>query len=456
MSEQKAKCEKCGEEVSEKVEAYSRDHFDNHVYCYKCQKNVRGDEDTGAWTFEKPKENEEKTATSEDASAIDVKSTEDNELEEYDSEVTTELKAKSKELSKKIISLVTAMSRSDTEGFYAWLKTVYGVDDLETLNIEQKEAVLNETEKMVKGKKSEKVVDVPENGSKTVEIDEGTFSFQEEGGTLLCKNGANDNEYELDISKPECTCNDFEINKQKQEWCKHLKAASIGGYNVSKLPEIPEEVSSALVKPEKSRRTKAKKEEMMALVIMDTEIQMAVQTPGEVIQNEESATKMITDIIGANPQFSDVIEKFGSIEEVSSDVIISLAQHAGIRFQILNKEIETVRMNLGKVYMAVELDPMKRKNYSALTELMPDTDVVIRCKITAVAAWKDKSGNLRVGMGTKEEHLTPYELKDLARRGANFIETKCESKAFKKSILNALPMTHDGIRRKIKHVYGWE
>ena len=225
MSEQKVKCEKCGEVVSEKVEAYSKTNFDGHVYCYKCQKKVRGDEDTGSWSYTGHEKEEQKKATSEDAT--DVKPTEDDELEEYDGDVTAELKAKSKELGKKIIELVTAMSMPDKDRFYAWLKTVYGVDDLETLNIEQKEAVLNETEKMVKGKKSEKVVDVHENGNKTVEIDEGTFSFQERGkGELSCSN-ADGNVYVINITVPECSCSQFQKDKSKR--CPHLKAAAVGG-----------------------------------------------------------------------------------------------------------------------------------------------------------------------------------------------------------------------------------
>ena len=220
MSEQKAKCEKCGEEVSEKVEAYSRDHFDGHVYCYKCQKNVRGDEDTGAWTYGKHENAEEKKK--------DAKPTEDDGLEEYDSKLIADQKAKSKELDKRIISLVTAMSRSDTEGFYAWLKTVYGVDDLETLNIEEKEAVLNETEIMAKGKESEKVVDVPENGNRTVEIDEGAFSFQESGeGELSCSD-PDGNVYVINIAVPDCSCALFQKDKSKR--CPHLKAAAVGAF----------------------------------------------------------------------------------------------------------------------------------------------------------------------------------------------------------------------------------
>ncbi|GAH25205.1 unnamed protein product [marine sediment metagenome] len=246
MSEQNAKCEKCGEGVSEKVEAYSRDHFDNHVYCYKCQKNVRGDEDTGAWTYGKPENAEEEKKATSEAAAIDVKSTEDEELEEYDSEFTTEL---SKELDKKIIALVTGMSRHDTGGFYAWLKTVYGVDDLETLNIEQKEAVLNEavlneTEKMVEGKESEKIVDVSENGNKTVEIDEGTFSFQErDDGKLSCSD-AKGNVYVLNITVPDCSCSQFQKDKSKQ--CPHLKAAAVGGF----LPSEPKKETEKAVEPD--------------------------------------------------------------------------------------------------------------------------------------------------------------------------------------------------------------
>ena len=225
MGEQKPKCEKCREGVSEKVEAYSKDHFKGHVYCYECQKKVRGDEDTGGWAYENPKENEEKRPVSEDA-AIDVKATGDDDLDNFDSSVTAELKAKSKELDKKIIEIVTAMSMPDKDSFYAWLKTVYGVYDLETLKIEQKEAVLNETEKMAK-KGSKKVVE-PVNGDKTVEIDEGTFTFQERGeGELSCSD-PDGNVYVLNITVPDCSCALFQKDKSKR--CPHLKAAAVGGF----------------------------------------------------------------------------------------------------------------------------------------------------------------------------------------------------------------------------------
>lgn len=296
------------------------------------------------------------------------------------------------------------------------------------------------------------------NWDKTVETPEGKFSFREENGELLCKNGVSDNEYDLDVEKPHCSCNDFVVNKKGKEWCKHLKAASIAGYKVTKLPAVPKELSEALANPEKEKGRKlpkAKKEETISLSIMGKDVQMPVQVPGEIIRNEEAATKMIMDIVGTKPLFKDVIEKFGDIEEISADVIISLAQYSGIRFQILNKEIETVKMNLGKIFLAMPMQEDKKQRYADIAGFMPDTDVVIRCKITSIAVWKDKAGNMRVGTGTKEEHLTPYELKDIVMRGANFIETKCESKSFKKAISNALPVTHDGLLQKIKATYGW-
>ena len=51
--------------------------------------------------------------------------------------------------------------------------------------------------------------------------------------------------------------------------------------------------------------------------------------------------------------------------------------------------------------------------------------------------------------------MTPARLEDLKSRGSNFVEVTCESKAQKKAILNALPVTADGLKRKIKEAYGW-
>ena len=283
---------------------------------------------------------------------------------------------------------------------------------------------------------------------------EGEFMFRQESeDRLICKNAETGDTYVIDPKKPLCSCLDFRINKRGQEWCKHIRAADAAGYGVAK---IPEEVTTALAKPKKRKgRAKASSEEITVRVV-DEWCQIPVQIPDEIIQNEDTAVKMIRDIIGSNPRYEDVIEKYGNnIEEINADVIISLAQYTGIQFRILTKETESKKINLGKIYIATETDEKKKNYYSEIADFMPETDVVTRCKITAIAAWKDKSGNLRVGIGTKEEHLTPSDLRDISRRGANFIETRCESKAFKKAILTSLPITHDGLMRKIKETYGW-
>jgi len=326
-------------------------------------------------------------------------------------------------------------------------------------------------EPLTEGKVIDAELVVDEHWDKTVEIDEGTFTFREDTiyvagiptDVLLCKNGANDNVYELKIDVPECSCLSFQSIKQKQEWCKHLKACSVAGYPVKELPAIPKEVREALVKHEKGKLEKAtgrkkvvKKEEVVMMTIDGKSVQIHIQTPTEQINNEDAAVKMITAIAGAHPRYEDVIESYGDIEEISADVILSMAQYAGVRFQIFNKEVEITKMNLGQIFLKIPMSDDKRKRYDPLVEFMPDTNVTVRCKITSVAAWQDKVGNLRVGVGTKEEHLTPYELRDIVLRGANFIETKCESKASKKSIINALPITHNGLLRKIKETYGWE
>jgi len=398
MSEEKAICAKCGKEVTDNVWNYSVDKYGIPL-CYPCQELVR----TGKLNIETLKEALKKK---EKDTLEGYVSSEEEELKRFDEELNEEANAE--------------------------------VVDAEVVEEEDPESR-------------------KQKWDKTVETDAGVFSFRSEGGMLLCKNGANDNIYTLNVEKPHCSCNDFVVNKKGKEWCKHLKAAKAAGHDVKELPKVPVEVEKALPKPEpeKQKRRKGKKEESIALTVMGQEIEMAVQTPVEVIQNEEMAAKMIRSIVGPNPQFKDVIEKFGDIEEVSADVIISVAQYAGIRFQILSKEIETTKMNLGKIFQVIPMKEDKKKYYEGVAGFMPDTDVVVRCKITSVAAWKDKAGNLRVGVGTKEEHLTPYELKDMVMRGANFIETKCESKAFKKSILNALPVTHDGLLQKIKATYGW-
>lgn len=393
MSEEKPKCSnpECGKEVSEKVKAYSLEHY-GKILCYECQKSAEKIEQ------ETPEE-EAKKGTLE--GYVDEG---DEELKKFDEKVDAE----------KVV-------------------------DAEIV------------EEDGKGQK--------QKWSKTVETDKGEFTFQEEDGKLLCKNGANDNVYELKIDIPECSCMDFTINKDKNEWCKHLKAANAGGYNVTKLVEIPKEISDALAKQEKgkSRKTpKVKKEETVAIEVLGKRVDLIVQTPQEIIQNEEMAAKMIKTILGPNPKREDVVEEYGNIKEIAADVIVSLAQYSGIRFQPFNKEVEVTKINLGKVFKAIPMSKDKKEQYEALADFMPNTDVTVRCKITSIAGWRDKKGDLHFGMGTKEEHLTPYKLKDIATRGANFIETMCETKSAKKSILGCLPITHDGLLSKIEGIYHWE
>ena len=394
MSEEKAVCSnpECGnDDVSDNVKNYSLDNY-GVILCYPCQELVR----SGKLDVEALKETLKKKGTLEGYVGKG-----DEELDAFDEKLGAE-------------NVVDVAEGEKEEG--------------------QKQKL-----------------------NKSVEIDEGVFTFREEGSKLLCKNGANDNEYELDVEKPYCSCGDFVINKEKQEWCKHLKGAKVAGYDVKELPKVPAEVEKALAKSEKEKqkRGKAKKEETVAIEVLGKRVDLVLQTPQEIIQNEEMAAEMIKTILGPNPKREDVIEEYGNIKEIAADVLISLAQYAGIRFQPFNKEIEVTKINLGKVFKAIPMSKDKKEQYGALADFMPDTDVTVRCKITSIAGWLDKKGDLHFGMGTKEEHLTPYKLKDIATRGANFIETMCESKSAKKSVLNCLPITHDGLLRKIEGIYHW-
>jgi len=292
-----------------------------------------------------------------------------------------------------------------------------------------------------------------EKWDKTVRTEDGEFMFRLEGENIICKNSETKETYVIDPKKPECSCPDFQINKRGQEWCKHLTAASAAGYGVAKL-EMPEEIKTLA---KRGRRRKEKGEEIVTINVLDKQVQVPiVQTPDRIIQNEDAAAKMLKDILGEDAKYEDVIEKYGDdIEEIKADVVISLAQYAGIRFVPVNKETESTKINIGKLYLLSETDEKKRQKYAEIADLMPDTEVVMRCKVTAVAAWKDQVGNIRVGVATKEEHMTPFDLRDICRRGSNFIETKAESKAYKKAILVSLPITHDGLKRKIKKLYHW-
>jgi len=295
-----------------------------------------------------------------------------------------------------------------------------------------------------------------EKWDRTVEIGADKFIFKlESDDRLICKNIKTNDNYIINPLKPECNCPDFQINKKRQEWCKHLKAASVAGYEITKLPEMPEEIKD-LAKSKKEKTRKAKREEIVTINVLDKQVQVPViQTPDKIIHNEDAAAKMLRDILGEDVKYEDVIERYGNIEEIKADVICSLAQYAGIRFVPINKETESMKINLGKLYLLSEMDEKKRQTYAEIADIMPDTDVVMRCKVTAVAAWKDQIGAIRIGVATKEEHLTPFDLKDICRRGSNFIETRAESKAYKKAILVSLPITHDGLKSKIKKLYHW-
>jgi predicted nucleic acid-binding Zn finger protein len=287
-----------------------------------------------------------------------------------------------------------------------------------------------------------------------------------EDGTLRYTNGEG-NGYIMDISKPSCTCPDFKMNKRGVELCKHLQAAKDNGYEVAKLPQLSEE-TKAIVKRKHNggdKRKRGHEEDTVAISYMDESINMPVQVPSNIIESEDMAAKLIMGILGEHPRYQDVIERFGDVEEIAADVILSLAQATGLRFTIISKEVEKAKINLGKVYREIKsLEPPKTSQrdvekarvYDKLVELMPDTDVTVRCKVTGIAAWRDSYGGLHVGTGTKEEHITVSNLRDIATRGVNFVETTAETKAFKKAIGNALPITHDGLLQKIKQTYGWQ
>jgi hypothetical protein len=124
-----ATCEECNKEVSAKVETYSKDHFKGKILCYDCQQKARSKED--AWEYKRPGESEE------DKGIVDV-----SEASEDKTQEDTELKTEARKVDNETIRLVTDMPPQDKKEFYAWLKQVYGADDLETLNIEQKREVL--------------------------------------------------------------------------------------------------------------------------------------------------------------------------------------------------------------------------------------------------------------------------------------------------------------------------
>ena len=302
------------------------------------------------------------------------------------------------------------------------------------LNVEE----LDEINASLKKKVGEMAAEDKKEQSHEVELkpnleleQKAEIAFEDtETDALFCVSKGN--KHEISKSAKICSCDGF------KQWghCKHLEAAISEGYIEPKTEAIvPEPV----------------KESEYQIIVEGKAIRIPVKTIEKPITSELVATKMLKSILGDHPHRKDVIESYQDIEEIAADVIISLAQATGIRFYPVVREVEKAKINLGKVYQAATTD----NKYDSIVDLMPDTDVTIRCKITTIAAWQDKTGNLRVGTGTKEEHMTPPELKNISKRGANFIETKCESKAFKKAIINALPITHDGLLSKIKQIYGW-
>jgi len=318
--------------------------------------------------------------------------------------------------------------------------------EAEEKQLDEKEKKVIEAEVVDDGKESK--------WHRTVETDEGTFAFHEEEGKLLCKSG--DNVYELHVSVPDCTCPDFQISKKKNKWCKHLKAASLL-YRVKEFPKVPAEITKALAKTEKDRqkRGKAKKEELVKVMMFDKEVTLGVQVPTEIIKSEDHAVELIKTILGDHPDKGNVIMSYAGIEELSADVILSLSQAIGIRYMPIVYEKEEVKMSLGDVYLATANDEQKRK-YEAVAKMLPAVNIVTHCRITTIAGWKDKSGNVRVAAGTKEEYLTPHDLADISKRSSAFLLTKCETKSAKKAILNCLPVTDEGLLQKIKEIYKWK
>ena len=146
------KCEDCDKEVSANVEKYSKEHFKGKVLCYDCQKKVRGKED--AWEYDRPEGKEEQKGT-EDVSGGTAANGE-NAQKDDGANIDLLSKVEGRKVDNETIGLVTDMPAPDKENFYRWLKSEYGVDDLETLNIDQKREVLEQTRIAVEKRSGEK------------------------------------------------------------------------------------------------------------------------------------------------------------------------------------------------------------------------------------------------------------------------------------------------------------
>ncbi len=416
-------CAECGKEVSKKVEEYSKEKY-GKVLCYGCQHQT------------KFLESEEKVKEPE------------GEVEEWADEME---EAEIEETIRDIISQMPTLEEKDK--FHAWVASKYGAPFLQ-LTKEQKSEILE----YLREREADKGTEEEEEGERNIETTEGKFSFREEADKIVCtteKGG----EYELDINEPSCSCADFQINKQRKEWCKHLKAAAQAGFVVKELTPVHEELKQEIAiasAPPAERKKRVKKEEVVAIKTIESgkEVEIPVQRLRETVMGEDHAIEIIKKIVGTNPKKDDVIESYAGIEEINADVIASLGSYLGIQCRIVEIETEKTKMNLGKIYMLTAAED-KKKKYGGIAELMPEVDIVTRCKVTVAAAWADENGNKRIALGVKEELLTPYDLADIASRGANFIETKAITKAVKKAIISVLPITHNGLKSKIKQAFSW-
>jgi len=252
---------------------------------------------------------------------------------------------------------------------------------------------------------------------KEVEYEGERFRIYEEEGATMVANVDEDTEYEIFPLAPSCECKDFQIRvleRGEKERCKHLEVAEEAGYTVGKI-RTPETVSLEGIEE--------------------------VSKPSVILESEDQAVELLKQILGPNPKKEDVIaevkDRKGNIlfEEINADVIKSLANAIGIRVKVIERDNQ-----VQKVKIADELEPI---------------EVVVKSRIVAIAGFLDEGGKPRVQTGTKSEVMTPSRLDDLKSRGSNFVEVTCESKAQKKAILNALPVTAGGLKRKIKMAYGW-
>ena len=365
-------------------------------------------------------------------------------------------RADTEEEAKEVLKFLHAV---DKKLHTTFLTTEQAIDVVKVEGIEEElteEESGEEVEAEVEVVEPEEKEEEEEKWDKTVRTEDGEFMFRLEGENIICKNAETGETYVIDPKKPECSCPDFQFNKrEKNEMCKHLTAASAAGYGIAELPEIPEEATTALAKPKKATRGKAKKgEEVVTLKVLDKQVELGVQVPTEIITNEDRAVEIIKTILGTDPKKEDVIASYAGIEELNASVVLSLASYIGIRHVPVAIEEEKKRINIGEVFLAVA-DEEKRNKYEPIARLMGEVEVTTRCKVTSVAGWRDKNGNVRIGIGTKEEFLTPHDLADIARRGASFIRTKAETKSAKKAIINVLPVTAEGLLRKICRIYHW-